>query len=354
MEYMPRDPLIRIHKLKQTSETWQGTTSRARTWIFPKKQSPYRPYHFLMTSEFGQVLNAVLVEQYPTADQVWEKLLRAMRRPKLGAGPARRPKIVALDDELLVKHLAPRLADIGIECHYLKDALAIKSMLRDMEQVMNRDLPTQSSLLSVPRVTIPLLGSIFSAAADLYTLAPWDLLAGPLPVEICCPADSSPRYIVIPGSSWDDNGFNVVNNWAHVKLLLSGLRPGLLARNMDWFSLTYEIAPNLAFDDLDALEQFGWMVVNEHAYPLMGRMGQPYAMRPPTSQDLFWMEGSLPALVTYFRKHLVIDEGKEVQPFEHTYLVETLSGSVSVQLKVPVFSDDEVSGQEHRHNDSGQ
>ena len=66
------------------------------------------------------------------------------------------------------------------------------------------------------------------------------------------------------------------------------------------------------------------------------------------------MEGSLSALVTYFRKHLVIDEGKEVQPFEHTYLVETLSGSVSVQLKVPVFSDDEVSGQEHRHNDSGQ
>ena len=93
----------------------------------------------------------------------------------------------------------------------------------------------------------------------------------------------------------------------------------------------------VAFDDLDAIEQYGCTVVNEHSYPLMGRMGQPYAMRPPTIHDLYWLEGSLPALVTFFRQHLTVEDGNEVRQFEHTYLVETLSGSVSVFLKAPVF-----------------
>jgi len=110
------DPIKKIRQLKQTSEVWEGTTRLARMWIMPKKTDPYRPYHLMFVSDTDRVVFTSIKDASPTPKQVCNALFKAMRRPGLGAGSKRRPRIVALDDKELVQAISPRLAEIGVLC----------------------------------------------------------------------------------------------------------------------------------------------------------------------------------------------------------------------------------------------
>src|SRR5712691_6888211 len=84
--------------LPQRDEYWIATSRLARMWITPKHASPYRPYLTLLLSQHGKIVTSHVLEHPPTADALFAELLRAMRRPALGAGRARRPTRIYLDN----------------------------------------------------------------------------------------------------------------------------------------------------------------------------------------------------------------------------------------------------------------
>src|SRR5216683_8134431 len=83
--------LQHVQRLPQRDEYWVGTHRLARMWVTPCKAPPYRPYLTLVLSQEGKIVRSQVQRHPPTAETLFEELLRAMRRPVWGAGRARRP-----------------------------------------------------------------------------------------------------------------------------------------------------------------------------------------------------------------------------------------------------------------------
>ncbi|MFQ5615461.1 MAG: calcium-binding protein [Anaerolineales bacterium] len=332
---MARDPLHRIRQLKQVDEIWEVATRLMRTWITPKDADPYRPYQITFVTDRGKIVRSRLNEMAHTPDQLWDELCRAMRRPGLGAGRKRRPKIIALNDRELVRALTPRLAEIGIQCEYRRDLPHLEDAIQETEKFLNRKSPEAPSMLSVPGVTVPLLGHIFTAAVEFYHLAPWEMLSYEVPIEIRYPANAQPRYVVVMGAAGEAFGISVNDSLSDLQRMFSGIHPEQLTREISWFTLTYDIPLHLAFDDLDAIIRYGWPVANKQAYPAIVRVGPTPDFHPPTKKDVFWVAGALPALTVFFQKHLKLNHMGIVHPTECTIAVQTLSSLEQVYVRIP-------------------
>ncbi|MBL7163449.1 MAG: hypothetical protein ISS57_12650 [Anaerolineales bacterium] len=293
---MSKDPLEKIRRLKQTDEVWEGTTRLARMWISPKNADPYRSYHLIFVSDTDRVVLTKINNELPTPDQVCEALFKAMRRPALGAGRKRRPRVLALDDKELVQAITPRLAEIGVLCEYRSELPFASYALQELEQHVNRKFPAPPSLLSIRGVTIPLLGNIFTSAADFYRLAPWEQLQDETPIEIRYPAGAASRFVVVMGAAGESFGISVNDTRADLNRMFTAASPRQLIKEISWFTLTYDVAPYFSFDDLDTISRYDWPVVNEYAYPSMARVGPTPEFYLPTRQDLFWVEGALPVV----------------------------------------------------------
>jgi len=333
---MPKDPLEKIRQLKQTDEVWEGTTRLARMWITPKNASPYRPYHLMFVSDTDRVVLTKLEDAPPTPNQVLDAFFKTMRRPALGAGRKRRPQVLALDDQEMVQVLTPRLAEISVQCEYRRELPFATYALQELERHVNRKFPAPPSLLSISGVTIPLLGNIFSAAADFYRLSPWKKLRDEIPIEIRYPPDAAPRYAVIMGAAGESFGISVNDSRSDLKRMFTSIAPLQLANEISWLTLTYEIPLFFSFDDLDAISRYNWPVVNERAYPSVARVGPDADFHLPTRQDMLWMEAALPALAEFCKNHLRLNHRGRVQATKCNLTVPTLNGSAQVALRIPV------------------
>jgi len=107
-----------VQRLPQHDEYWAATSRLARLWITPKHAPPYRPYVPLLLSQQGKIVSSRVLEHPPAATTLFEELLRAMRRPAWGAGRARRPTRMYLDNAEDVATLTPLLEALNIQCVY--------------------------------------------------------------------------------------------------------------------------------------------------------------------------------------------------------------------------------------------
>ncbi|MBS1248947.1 MAG: hypothetical protein MAG431_00517 [Chloroflexi bacterium] len=330
---MKKINLDKVRRLKQFNDVWEGTTRQGRFWVTPKDRDPYRPYYINFVSNRGKVLSTSTEETQPTLDQVWEKLLKTMRRPMLGAGRRRRPKMVVMDDEQLVADLAPRLAKLDIQCQYRRQLPHLENVLESLEQRMNRNFPEMPSLLSVPNATIPLLEHIFTASAKFYRLAPWEILPYEIPLEICYPREAKPRYAVVIGMNKESYGISVNDNWEDVQMMLRGKVPDSPSESMSWVAFSYELPIALAYDDLDAISRYDWPIPNPQAYPSIVRANTDKGLSRPTRQDIAWLEGALPALNIFFENQFGFDESSAF-PGKYELSVQTISGPAKVLIQL--------------------
>ena len=166
--------LQKVRTLRQCDESWEGTSRLARTWIIPRNKPPYRPYLFFVVTADGAILRCE-VKQALTPEQLFEELLQAMCRPAWGAGRARRPKVLYLDNAVQVAALAPQLAALNISCKHRHRLLVVNDVVSSMEKHMNRGREPIPGLLQIPSVSVPLVGHLFELAAEYYQSTPWRL-----------------------------------------------------------------------------------------------------------------------------------------------------------------------------------
>jgi hypothetical protein len=323
--------LNKVQQLKQRNEYWEGTSRLGRMWITPSQAPPYRPYVTLFVSQEGKVLRSHVQGHPPTADALFELLLRAMRRPLLGAGGARRPTCMYMDNPDDVAALTPRLATLHVQCAY-RPALSIANeVLYAMETQRGKYEPIPG-LLSIPSVTPPLLEHLYQLAAQFYQAAPWRWLNDHHPLEIRYPPEDTPRYVVVMGSGGEVFGVAVYDTRNDLQLMYRPhLSPQQMANMATWFVLFFEEATAMSFDDLDAIAQYDWPVAAHHAYAVFGRTAPDQAIVLPAKSDLLWMEGALAGILAYVDGHMEVHQGV-VQPADVTLSVPLLGGEAGVHL----------------------
>ncbi len=330
--------LKKTGRLKQRDEYWEVTCRLGRVWITPRNQAPYRPYVTLFVSQEDKVLRSKVLEDTPTSDRMFEELLRAMHRPTWGAGGARRPKVIYLDNPDYVTDLASRLASVQVRCEHRRSLPLIKDALYSLEMSMNRGEEAIPGLAAVPSVTLPLIGHLYELAADFYRATPWRRLNDSHPLEIRYPPDASPRYAVVMGSGGEVFGLAVYDTLADLQLMYRPeLSPQQTTRMAGWSVLFFEEAIAMSFGDLDAMAKYDWPVAAENAYPVFGRTTRAGEIVQPTKADAFWMEGVLAGILAFLSHHKRALRRSVIKPIEVTLPVTTISGQAQVYLRLPAF-----------------
>jgi hypothetical protein len=325
-----------VQRLRQRDEYWAATSRLARMWITPKHAPPYRPYVTLVLSQHGKIVSSHVLEQPPTAEALFAELLRAMRRPAWGAGGARRPTRIYLDNTEDVAALTPLLEALNIQCVYRPVLSMADEVMGEMETYVGTYQPLPG-LVSIPSVTPQLLGHLYHLAAQFYQASPWGWFHDHHPFAIQCPPEETPRYAIVMGSGGEVFGLAVYDRLEDLQVMFTTpVSPRQMAKLRTWCVLFFEAAPAVSFEDLDAMAVNDWAVAAPHAYPVFGRTTPDQTLALPAQSDLLWMEGALGALLAYMDAHMEVDQG-EVQPVDLTVSVARVSGEAHVHLRLLAF-----------------
>jgi hypothetical protein len=200
-------------------------------------------------------------------------------------------------------------------------------------------------LISIPSVTLPMVGHLHELAAQFYRSTPWTWFNDHHPFAIQVGSgvgstfapEEAPRYAIVMGNAGEVYGLSVYDTLDDLRLVFSpALSHQEVARMSTWFVLFFEEAPAVSFEDLDAITEHDWPVAAPHAYPVFGRSTADQGLTLPSKADLLWMEGALAGLLTYIDHHMVLRRGVP-QRADVTMSVTRMDGEVSVRLQLLGF-----------------
>lgn len=332
-----------IRRLRQSDAVWLCTARCAPFWIMPKDRPAYRPYVVLVQEQDTQLIRHTHTQdEHPTPESVLQVLVKAMRNPLLGPflspllglGSRSRPARIILDDADLVQALMPRLGEAGIRCDYRAALPQIHAALREMEARITKREPVPG-LLSVPGATVPLVGEFFSAGAEYYRQAPWRWMDNWLPIEVRYPPHGRARFALVLGSGGETLGLSLYESLADVHLVFSGVPAEQRLRQISWFSLVLDKATAMSFDDLDAIDQYGWPVAGEQAYPLAFKSTPTGGdAEIPNASELAWLTATVRVIPDFVLRHLHADRGAP-QPAQAIYALPGVHGGQNILLRYP-------------------
>lgn len=326
--------LAKTVELHQTDEIWECTVRRVRAWVSPPDGEPSRPWIILTASGDSRICGADLVEHEPTPAEVIHALARAMRHPVPGSGGRRRPSAVHLDNETLVKVLAPQLEKVGIECAFRPMLRQVESALQELWDVFE-DAESIGGLLDVPGVTPFLVEGVFKAAASFYRAAPWYWVSDTDPIEIRYPVHGQARYAVVLGHGGEAYGVAIYDSVDILLQTYSGTPLDQMVGEETWTAMLFGQAMELPFDDLDAMEAYGWPVAGKRGYPLPLRISLSGIPVRPGKPDLLRIEAALLAIPRFVSEHMKATEGSP-SPAEETLTIDVADGADHIYLRYPV------------------
>lgn len=335
---MPRKQSAKPGELPQKPEMWAVAPVLLRTWIAPPDEKPYRPTMILILDLTGGfIIGGELTQRTPSQDEIYAVLVGAMRKPNKGAGRPRRPAVVYCPEPPLTEALSPRLAEIGVQCETNELPMAA-DIISELETHMRQGEPEQPGLLSVSGATPALVSGVFAAAAEFYRAAPWVQLANEHVIAVGFPAnDGRNRFVVTLGNAGVEYGLAVYDTWADVeKQFIGGVdHPSEAIPAQGQLVLFFDSFHRLPFDDLDAVEEYGWETAGEEACPIPLFVHRGGETRRPNPEELKWLEAALRAIPLFVRDHLVPDRQGGYQAAEATLKVRTHTGEAAVRLKFP-------------------
>jgi tetratricopeptide (TPR) repeat protein len=324
--------------LPQRAETWHVMIQQLRTWITPPDEEPSRPFvTILVNLQLGIIQSFELLPDYPSPEQLLNILFQAMQKPPKGMKQKpHRPQQIQLEDESLATALTPELETLDIQVQHHPRLEGMDEIIRDLEDHLRGGRPEQPGLLSVEGVTPELVGGLFAAAAEFHRAAPWVQLTDQHVLAVRLSPEKQPRFVMVMGNAGVEYGLAVYRRWEDVERLYSFADDPLeMIPPEGAHSLFFDDISLVPFDDLEAIEQHGWEVVNEQAYPIPVIYTPQGEAKRPSRADLLWYEAALRAIPIFLRDHLRPDASGDYKPAEVTLNVPTHSGQVAVDLKYP-------------------
>lgn len=333
---MTSDQLDKLRKLRQSEATWLCSARRAPFWITPKDKPYYRPFIVLVVDQATEMIQQTDVQDdRPTPEAVLESLFKAMRGAPLNLWRRSRPARILVDDAKLAQALTPRLAELGIRCDYRNTLPPVNAALLEMEAHATKRKPVPG-LLSVPGVTVPMIAELYSAAADYYRQAPWRWLENWTPIEVRYPPEGRARYALVLGGGGEIYGLSLYETLDDLEVVFSPATPEQpTSRPISWISLVLDEATAMSFADLDAIEQYGWPVAGERAYPLAlkappgGDWGEL-----PSAAELAWLAAALRVIPDFVVRCLHADRWPR-RPAQATYPLPGVHGGQQIALRFP-------------------
>ncbi|MCL4394610.1 MAG: hypothetical protein M1482_07380 [Chloroflexi bacterium] len=336
---MPRSTARALSRLPRLPETWIIAIAQLRTWIAPPGEAPQRPFVILILSaDEGSVRGSNLVAAPPAPREVWDTLVQAMQRPAAKSGKRGTPQRIVVAESTLAEGMLPFLADAQLEIDVHEQPLPdeVNEIIRDLENHMRGDESEHPGLISVSGVTPELLRGFYSAAAEYYRAAPWVHLNNYQVLALRHPMEEDYRYAMSMGQAGVEYGLATYLRWPDVvRQFTEDENPMDMLPAGGLHSLFFDSITKVPFDDLDAIQEYGFEIASPEAYPIPIIAEGPDQMRRPSRQDLVWYEAALRAIPLILRDHLKSNARSDYEAFETTLPVPTHAGMVSLAVQYP-------------------
>jgi hypothetical protein len=211
---------------------------------------------------------------------------------------------VQVRDPALAAYLEELLDPLDVRCVLCEELEEIDHILVALEEALGlKPIPGH---LSIPGVTPAQVAGLFQAAAGFYRRTPWQYVDDSVPLAVQSETWSpEPWYAVIMGHGGIIYGLALHQSLELLEQMYSGLLSDAGAgRQMEALSLTFGDVTEMAFDDLEAMEQYGWEIAGPEAYPFVYRVDPGVSMRRPLPQEIDLVEACLRALPPFVEEHL--------------------------------------------------
>ncbi len=176
---------------------------------------------------------------------------------------------------------------------------------------------------------------VISASTEFYRLAPWRWLDNVQPLEVRYGADGPPRYVVIMGFGGQEFGLALYPTLADLRIQYAEPEPERAFKKMSAVSLTFDEPMALEFDDLDAIEQYGWPVANARAYPLLMKVTPPQKVGVPAAAEIALLAAALRTIPPFVTERLQANLGMP-RPGQATYPLSNVHAGQQITLRFPV------------------
>ncbi len=329
----------KLLKIRQDTSTWQCTVRRAPLWVTKKREPAYRPFVMMVINpDTDKIRKIEITRERPDVKTVLGHLFKIMQGSIFPPTPKGRPTRISIDDAALAQACAPQLAEIGIRCDYRPSMPEINETLWEMEAHMNKREPI-AGLHKLPGVSLPLATELYNAAAEYYQKAPWRWIANRAPIEIRYPADGPARYALVLGQSGEFYGLSLYTSISDVAAILSRrdtTKP--LDPPVTWVSLIFSEPALMPFEDLDAIEQYGFPVAGETAYPLVIKPTNDDFGNSPSAADVAWVAAALRTLPVFISEHIQADRGM-MRESQASLPLTNVHGGQQIALRFPAVDE---------------
>ncbi|OQY30910.1 MAG: hypothetical protein B6243_09375 [Anaerolineaceae bacterium 4572_5.2] len=329
--------LLSLKKLPQQPESWFLAVQKLDIWITPPDEKAYQPYAMLVFNLDHNLLQGIdIFESAPTNEEIKEAFFASMRQSPPGSpqDPHRPHEVLFIDKDLLGA-LTPSLADIEIETSY--DSLEefadeIFSGLAHSLQP-NTQVP---GLLEQKNISPELVGDLFNAAAEFYRAAPWIYLTNIQFLSVQVEPENKPRYIIIMGNGGVEYGLIVYKRLDDIERQFTFLdNPEEALPKEGYNSFNFENRSRVPLLDLEAIEDYGWEIAEEDAYPVPAIYTENREIKRPERIDLLWYEAALRAIPKFVPDYLKDDGRGDYELTEAEFDVATYAGRVKVKVGYP-------------------
>ncbi len=334
-EDIPVPDRAKVQALPLVDETWQVSAMQLTTWITEEEDQPYRPYLILVVSTAGPfIVYQQLLKTKPSLADVRDGLFRSMGYPGAGSGEPRRPTLLVFKESALADALSPEMAALEIQCTTGR-TLELDDVLASLDYYLSGGHVPIPGLLDNPRVKPEQVGEFFAAAAEFYRGAPWQWMLDEDLVAVRYPArDGEWRFASVMGNAGLEFGLAVFEDLYDYDMLAT-TPPEAAFGMMTYRSVTFDDVTALPFPDLDALEQYGWEIAAEDAYPIPMTVTEDEELLRPGPEELEWYTVALRATIAFCQQYWPDDIDYVPEPVSTTLTVPLAGRQVPVELRYP-------------------
>lgn len=330
-----KSPLI----LPQTDNMWYCAVRKLRTFIQVNKQGEeyFRPSVIMVVDmNTGMILMVDIVKGPISGLELNNRLAGVMLKPPKGSGiAAHRPNEIHFEDEALVDALQPLLSELQVTARYQPQRENMDAIIQDLEKsTFGNEAKEIPGLLQQPEVKPEQVGSLFSAASTFYQAEPWVQLSNSDILAVQIKERKSQYFVIIMGQGGEEYGLSVFRSWQEVETFFNVANPFDSFPRGGRHVFSFNEPPYVSFDDLDAIEKYGWELPAPDLVPTPS-IYLANSIKRPDAAMLHWYEVVLRAIPVFVSDYLETERDGRHPPVKAKIEVETYSGMTQVNIRYP-------------------
>jgi len=308
----------------------------------------YRPWSLLVIhSPSGSILLLKFFSKQPTPKELLECLFDLIRTPIDSGKKMPPPKEIHFADRHLADSLSPTLLVNHIAVKHKPNHRLVANIFREITQEINPKETRVPGLLSQPKVTKKMVAMLFKAACIFYHSRPWDIIDEESLLVIRISGQPAPYYANVRGSQSAEYGLAVYTSLKQAKECFSMSKVNKTDKFKEYHLFSFSFPPYVSFDDLDAVEKYGWELPSPNIYP-SPFFFNPKGVKRPSADMLVWYEAALRAIPLFISRYKSQNGLTDVPREGISELeVETSRGTQIVQISFfladppdfPIFED---------------